>query len=188
MLKLVSSSSSKSKSSSVKSYFFPIRFPPLNNLLEHSDPHSLCPQPKVLYSCWHSINSAKTELLDHNRIGFFSSGFPKIPSKIKELCWPGIGFWRSQSFVGSATRSFSVESVCRDSLNYDVVIVGAGPAGLSAAIRLKQLCKEKDVDLSVCVVEKGAEVGTSLLLLFSCQIECFIICTCKRSYSVRILE
>lgn len=48
-------------------------------------------------------------------------------------------------------------------LAFDVVIVGAGPSGLSAAIRLKQLCREKDVDLSVCVLEKGSEVGAHIL-------------------------
>ena len=44
-------------------------------------------------------------------------------------------------------------------MDFDVAIVGAGPAGLSAAIRLKQRCQETDSNLSVCVVEKGAEVG-----------------------------
>jgi electron-transferring-flavoprotein dehydrogenase len=44
-----------------------------------------------------------------------------------------------------------------------VVIVGAGPAGLSAAIRLKQLAAEQDHDVSVCVIEKGSEVGAHIL-------------------------
>lgn len=85
---------------------------------------------------------------------------------------------RIRSEFEQFARQFSAEAATddepRDVMEYDVVIVGGGPAGLGAAIRLKQLCLDKGRDLSVCVVEKAPEVGKSFILLFSSPLPFFL--------------
>jgi electron-transferring-flavoprotein dehydrogenase len=57
----------------------------------------------------------------------------------------------------------AMEAPQREAMEFDVVIVGAGPSGLAAAIRLKQVAAERGREVSVCVIEKGSEVGAHIL-------------------------
>lgn len=76
-------------------------------------------------------------------------------------CTSRIGFLRRSLRHGGAgiqrCAPFSVatDEEERESMPFDVLIVGGGPAGLAASIRIKQLCAEQNKDLSVCLIDKG---------------------------------
>jgi electron-transferring-flavoprotein dehydrogenase len=66
-------------------------------------------------------------------------------------------------YFSSDAAAADGEAVPREAMYFDVCIVGAGPAGLASAIHIKQLCAETGKNLSVCLVEKGSEIGSHIL-------------------------
>lgn len=76
-----------------------------------------------------------------------------------------LGAWSnfSSSAFDSSNDYEEILNSPREKMPFDVLIVGGGPSGLSASIRLKQLCQENQVDLSICVIEKGSEIGAHIL-------------------------
>ncbi|KAG2484143.1 hypothetical protein HYH03_017025 [Edaphochlamys debaryana] len=75
--------------------------------------------------------------------------------------------WRhlssSSALTSDAAASSAAAAPAREEMKYDVLIVGAGPAGLSAAIRIKTSCQAAGKEVSVCVIDKGGEVGAHTL-------------------------
>lgn len=151
------SHSCNSKSRSVFSSKIPACYSLINSFNSVKPPTNSIQNPTG-FSQFHNFSRDVSNFYSH-----LSSGFSQNCSKMSTLSGRGNGILESFSSLVQKRCVWSEPENRREAMNYDVVIVGAGPAGLSAAIRLKQLCQETDVDLSICVVEKGAEVGAHVL-------------------------
>ena len=113
-----------------------------------------------------SLHSQQTRLHCVMTLGLQTRTATRRSLSALDTAWPELSscllVWCRTIHAGAAMQHAEVSAAGaapREVMDYDIAIVGCGPAGLSAAIRVKQRCLEANQDLSVCIVEKGAEVG-----------------------------
>jgi electron-transferring-flavoprotein dehydrogenase len=119
----------------------------------------MCALLRYCFFATHTKNTRKREAIQTNTTVFCLEPQWKVESEMLRTIHRSASFFKRGFPI---SRNFcAVEP--REAMEYDVVTVGAGPAGLAAAIRLKQIALEKGTEINVCVVEKGAEVGAHIL-------------------------
>ena len=115
-----------------------------------------------------TLNNSDRRFYNHNGSAIFSAA----PRNSKNVSSIGTKLNSSATIQNHPMRMFSssddgadddILNEPREAMAFDVLIVGGGPAGLAAAIKFKQLCIEQDQDLSVCVIDKGSEIGAHIL-------------------------